>query len=326
MFADRQHLWRQDQNHSTLEGGSRDPISQVDPSRSLGPGRSYTLHEPWIYEHLRDAAHPRGRMRRTNVNTLTVEHSWNTFLDFDLVDFRPADRHILGSIWTRPALHTRGILEVPCGDGLEELWEVDILEHNGLKKNGYHLAAARSTAQYRHADELLLMSTFGGPAHRTATGLPRTVRLWKRYSSVSSAQVIYSIPETHLMVRAWPDYSVPREELIFFTDVVSHSYEISYVGTSEGPKGEVPLATSGFWLHHGGYVVGLLSRDWAFGQSSFTAGSIVGVRLDKKGHPVLICSGHGLRKALFSHRGLRLVFTQAFANSVRTFHPNDDHP
>ncbi|KAF2158738.1 hypothetical protein M409DRAFT_30768 [Zasmidium cellare ATCC 36951] len=327
MFATIRGEWVRHENESTLQYVGRDLHDHVAVPASPRP--VYTLHEHWIFEQLKDSVHPRGRLRRTNVKSIGAAHSWDTFIDLDKLDLPCEDKRSLGSIWTLPSVCTRAIVQLYTGaDDLHELWEVDVVKYNHFYPRGFCLPAGRSEVAWLDADTILVMSTVGGSRHQTASGLPRTVRRWKRGSPIDNAQIIFQVHETHLAARAWCDLSVPNEELVFFTDVARACTSQSYVGTRTGCGERLPIPNKATWIHWNTYIACFLSEDWVVNGSTFKAGTVVGFCLRQTplhiASLVVLCPGHGLRTSLFGKSGLRLLFTRNFQNFVRTFYPNDE--
>src|SRR4029077_3288523 len=80
--------------------------------------------------------------------------------------------------------------------------------------NGFNLPEVRSQVVGFDRDTLLLMSPLG-PNMATDTGLPRTVRLWRRGTDPLVAPVIFETKEDYLGVGAQVDRDVPEERVWF---------------------------------------------------------------------------------------------------------------
>ena len=110
-------------------------------------------------------------------------------------------------------------------------------------------------------DTLLLMSAFGGQPHVTRSGNARTVRLWRRGTTVEEAPVLFSVPIDHTAATAQRDWNV-GEERILFRDIIGSFKERTYLGNRTGPLQAVDLPKSARLAWHADAMAILLREAW----------------------------------------------------------------
>ena len=105
--------------------------------------------------------------------------------------------------------------------------------------DGFNLPEARSHVDWLDRDTLLLMLALG-PNMATRTGLPRTVRLWRRGTDPAQAPVLFETKEDYSAIWAYVDRDAPEQRIWFFEKPGLIDVN-SWIGDRTGPKIKIEL-------------------------------------------------------------------------------------
>ncbi|WP_169737809.1 prolyl oligopeptidase family serine peptidase [Curvibacter gracilis] len=146
-------------------------------------------HGEYLYNFYRSARQPHGILRRTSLEEFSKERiSWRVLINFDDLA-REESRNL---VYTGMAVHAstqRALIFLSAGgEDKVEMREFD-LENRAFVAGGFNLPAAKMTAAWFGADEVLLASDFG-PGTTTTSGYAMTARRWKRGTPVATAPEI----------------------------------------------------------------------------------------------------------------------------------------
>lgn len=169
--------------------------TDADPLRKLP---QVTEIGGYFYDFWSDAFNPRGVWRRTALDSfLTTNPSWEVVLDLDELCRREGESYV----W-------RGfdvLLEAKDGDmsatramiclsrGGQDAFqarEFDLERKTFVRNEGFVLPESKSVVSYFSKD-FLLVSTDFGPGSQTYAGYPRSVRLWKRGTSLEASPTLF---------------------------------------------------------------------------------------------------------------------------------------
>ena len=228
----------------------------------------------YLYNLWQDPMHPRGLYRRTTADEFRNENpAWETVLDIDAL--AQAERRpwtFGGAIWLRPDGHRCLIRLAPGGGDASEVREFDA-EKRAFLSDGFFVPNAKSRVAWRDADTLYVGTDFG-PGTLTESGYPRTIKIWKRGTPLSSATALHETPATSAGIEAeqlgrGPDtIHILKEQLTFWT---ANFFEIE----GNEPKPLAIPATADVVDAFRGRLVIWLKDNWSIAGTTFTAGSVV---------------------------------------------------
>ena len=137
--------------------------------------RGEKLFNPW-----QDARNPRGLWRTTSFESFQSElREWDVLIDLDELAAKEGEDWVWRGGVSLPGAHDRAIVHLSRGGkDAVVLREFDLITREFVA-DGFNLPEARSQILWLDRDTLLLISLLG-PNMATTTGLPRTVRLWRR--------------------------------------------------------------------------------------------------------------------------------------------------
>lgn len=161
----------------------RDVLASLsNPANIQFPAR----HGDHLYNFYRSARQPHGILRRTSLEEFSKERpSWRVLINFDDLA-REESRNL---VYTGMAVHAstqRALIFLSSGgEDKVEMREFD-LDNRAFVSGGFNIPAAKMTAGWFGADEVLVAADFG-PGTTTTSGYAMTARRWKRGTPLASA-------------------------------------------------------------------------------------------------------------------------------------------
>ena len=231
------------------------------------------------YNFWRDAAHPRGIWRRTTLaDYRSPEPAWETVLDVDALGTaegenwvwhgvrvnRPGDRLCLVSL-------SRG------GADADVVREFD-LETKQFLPDGFSLPEAKSRVSWCGRDSLFVATDFGAGS-LTASGYPRTVRLWSRGQQLADAEVIYEGKHDDMSVSGWHD-PTPGFEREFVSRQITFWTNECFV-RRDGQLMKIAKPDDANVSIHREWLFIELRSDWTVAGRSYAAGSLLAANFER---------------------------------------------
>jgi prolyl oligopeptidase len=218
------------------------PDNIATPNRRAG-----RLFNPW-----KDAANPRGLWRVTTLESYCGDApDWDVLIDVDALAAREGEDWVWRGGASLPPAHERAILHLSrSGSDAVVLREFD-LSAREFVSDGFNLPESKSSTVWLDRDTVLLSSPLGSDM-ATRSGLPRTIRLWRRGSDPLAAPVVFETTEESMGVWAGPERGVPQERVWFIEKPGMINANI-WIGDRNGPKTKVDLPAD-CWAQ--------VSRDW----------------------------------------------------------------
>jgi prolyl oligopeptidase len=231
-----------------------------------------------VYNFWQDANHVRGLWRRTSAaDYRSGEPHWDVLLDVDKYDADTHKNWVFHGARCAPGMKHCLVNLSPGGGDAAEYFEYDPAAHSFLA-DGFHLAVAKSNAQYLDDDTIIFATDFG-PGTLTKSSYPRIVKIWHRGTPLSEAKTIYEAgaddisAEPRVYRGPYGTIALVRRGLTFFT---SEQYAVM----PDGSTLKLPLPV-GAELHGvtQGKLVFTLRNDWTDGGKTFKQGSLLAIDL-----------------------------------------------
>jgi prolyl oligopeptidase len=145
-----------------------------------------------LYNYWTDADHPRGLWRRTTPTSYRTDApEWEILLDVDALGAEEGVNWVWhGATCRRPAYDRCMVALSRGGSDADEKREFD-LATGSFVADGFVLPEAKSSVAWRDRDRLYVM-TDTGEGSLTASGYPRTARLWSRGTPLADAPVVFA--------------------------------------------------------------------------------------------------------------------------------------
>jgi prolyl oligopeptidase len=273
--------WVEAQNAATMKrfcdnrfNADRDALKLIfdRPDNIPFPNRrGKKLFNPW-----QDAEHPRGLWRTTSFESFRSETpEWDVLIDIDVLAAKEGEDWVWRGGLSLPGTHDRAIVHLSRGGkDAVVLREFDLTTRK-FAANGFNLPEARNQVVWFDRDTLLLMSPLG-PNMATDTGLPRTVRLWRRGTNPLVAPVIFETQQDYFGTWAQVDRDAP-EERIWFVEKPGLIDTNFWIGDRTGARIKIDVPPdANIWVH-GDRLVVKLRTGWTIAEETFKPDSVIAV-------------------------------------------------
>jgi prolyl oligopeptidase len=231
-----------------------------------------------LFNLWQDAANPRGLWRTTTLESFRREApAWNVLLDLDALAQRENEDWVLKSTSILPGTHDRAILSLSRGGAdAVALREFDIASRDFVP-NGFHLPEGQSWTVWLDRDTLLLMSAIG-PDMATASGYPRTVRLWQRGTDPLAAPIIFETRPDFVYVYAGVNRENSQENL-WFVEKPGIIESNVWTGDRTGPKMRMNVPSDAWLSWHRGWLAVKPRTPWILPDKIYGTDTVIGISL-----------------------------------------------
>jgi prolyl oligopeptidase len=244
------------------------PDNLAVPNRRAGK-----LFNPW-----KDAANPRGLWRVTTLESFRSDTpDWDVLIDVDALAAKEGEDWVWRGGATLPPAHNRAIVHLSRGGSDAAVLREFDLTAREFVPDGFNLPESRSSIGWLDHDTVLLASPLGD-GMATRSGLPRTVRLWRRGTDPLAAPVVFETAEESMSVSASLDRDVPAER-IWFVEKPGMIDANVWIGDRSGPKTRVDLPTDCWALAHRGWLAVKPRTPWSVGGETFPPDTVIGISL-----------------------------------------------
>ncbi|WP_189402770.1 prolyl oligopeptidase family serine peptidase [Arenicella chitinivorans] len=233
-----------------------------------------TQRGDWIYYLSKSTEHPRGVLQRSPLADFKQgSPQWQTVLDIDALSAKENQNWVLQEMVCHAPDNKRCLVSLsPGGTDASELREFD-LESMRFVKDGFTLPTAKMSASWVNADEIIVATNFGADS-MTESGYPRTVKLWKRGTPLTSAMPLFTTPASSVSVAA-QYFKHDTTPLMLITESLSFWSRRYYL--HEGGKA-IPLELPDLAAVEGvvdGELVVSLKRDWVYAGQHYKLGTVL---------------------------------------------------
>jgi prolyl oligopeptidase len=227
----------------------------------------------WYYHFWKDAHHPRGLWRRTSLDEYREDApAWETVLDLDALAAAEGERWVWRSVdFLQPDCRRCLVILSRGGTDADVVREFD-LEAKHFVADGFRMPEAKNNAMWRDADTLFIGADFG-PGSMTASGYPRTVRLWRRGTPISAAEPLFEASADDVVVYGWRDLT-PGFERDFIVRVATF-FTSEWLLWRDGRFIRLDKPDSAQVSVHRELLFIQLRDDWAVGGTTHPAGSLL---------------------------------------------------
>ncbi|HET7335137.1 MAG TPA: prolyl oligopeptidase family serine peptidase, partial [Rhizomicrobium sp.] len=197
------------------------------------------LHGKQVLNFWQDKDHVRGVWRVTSVASYASgKPEWRTLLDLDAYDKKT------GKDWVWKGANcdstfARCLVRLsPGGGDAVQISEFDPKTGKFID-DGFHLAIAKSNAQYVDDNSVLFATDFG-KGTLTASSYPRIVKLWKRGQKIADAKTIYEGTANDVSVQPFVMHG-PYGTVAMVVRGVSFFQAEYYLVKADGATAKLPL-------------------------------------------------------------------------------------
>ena len=238
-----------------------------------------TMKGEWLYNHWRDAEHPRGLWRRTSLDQYREdEPEWDVLLDIDAVGQAEGTEWVfVGASLLYPTWDRALILLSPDGGDAFVVREFDLATRTFVV-DGFVTPVAKTNVAWIDRDTVLIGTDFG-EGTMTVSSYPRQVRRWRRGTPLLDAALIQEIPDSHMGV--WADYDhTPGYERIVLEDRIDF-YTANHLVEWNGEIRRLDLPADSEASLHRDWLAIWPRSDWHVGETVHPAGSLLIASLER---------------------------------------------
>lgn len=236
----------------------------------------------FLYNFWQDAEHERGLWRRTTWDEYRKpEPAWQTVLDLDALAAEEGEPWVWhGAAFLRPGC-TRALVSLSRGGSdADTTRELDLTTLSWVA-GGFERPEAKGAMAWVDADHVFVATDFG-EGSMTASGYPRTVRLWTRGTPMADARPIFEGRHEDLGVGAYHD-PTPGFERDFVVRMPEFFREELYLLDRTGAEPvltKIDAPDSANKSVHHEWLLLRLREDWEVAGTTHPGGSLLAARLD----------------------------------------------
>ncbi|ANY76964.1 peptidase S9 [Microvirga ossetica] len=229
-----------------------------------------------LYNFWQDAAHVRGLWRRTSMDEYRkAEPSWETVLDIDALAQAEGEDWVWKGCGTLQPEQRYGLVSLSRGGAdAVVVREFDLVEKRFVG-DGFALPEAKGGATWLDRDRLLVSTTLGENA-ATASGYPRTVRLWRRGSDFMTAPLLFEGETGDIYISASVDLE-PGYERTFYRRQITFEEGISYLAQENGDPVRIDLPLDCHFDVEKDWLVVKLKSDWTLPERTYRADALLAI-------------------------------------------------
>ncbi len=239
-----------------------------------------TRRRGMLYNFWQDAAHVRGLWRRTTMEEYRKpDPSWETVLDIDELARTEGEDWVWKGCGTLQPEQRYGLVSLSRGGADAVVTrEFDLVEKRFVD-NGFSLPEAKGGAAWLDRDRLLVSNTLGENAS-TASGYPRTVRLWRRGLEFLQAPVLFEGEASDIYISASVDRE-PGFERTFYRRQITFEEGISYLAQEDGSPRLIDLPLDARFDVEKDWLVVKLKSDWVLPERTYPADALLAISFSR---------------------------------------------
>ncbi|MFT5048981.1 MAG: prolyl oligopeptidase [Chlamydiales bacterium] len=237
-----------------------------------------TKRAEYYYNLWQDSENPRGLWRRTTLDEYRRDDpTWETVLDLDALGAEEGENWVWkGSSWLMPD-RTRCLLSLSRGGADATVVREFDLPTKQFVADGFVLPEAKSDVSWHDRDSIFVGTDFGDGS-LTESGYPRVVKLWKRGTPLSSAQLVAEGELEDVAVTGFRDQTPGFERDFVYRAVTFYTNEMFVL--RDGVQVKLDKQDSAMASTHREWLFIELRDDWSVGGSDYSAGSLLAIHID----------------------------------------------
>ena len=255
---------------------NRAKVLGVLNNRDQIPG--VTRRGDYLYNFWRDAKNPRGLWRRTTLEEYRkLLPKWDVLLDLDALGKAENENWVWGGSDCLAPDYNRCLISMSRGGADAKVTrEFDIAQREFVK-DGFNLPEAKSQLDWVDIHTVYVGTDFG-PGSMTQSGYARMIKLWKRGTPVSEAQLMYEGKESDVAAFATVDKTPGFERTIFGRSTDFYNTEINLLVDGKLLKIDKPSDASLSWQREWAFL--LLKSEFTVAERTYKSGSLLAIKFE----------------------------------------------
>ena len=232
----------------------------------------------YAYNFWRDAYHERGLLRRCSLEQfLQGEPEWEVVLDLDALAQEEGENWVYKGHQALPPDYDRSLILLSRGGSDAVVAREFDLVNRRFVEDGFVVPEAKSDLAWKDRNTLYIGTDFG-PGSMTASGYPRVLKVWKRGTPLSQAELLTDVLYEDLAVGAFVVRRVDEEYDFVVRAIDFWNDEKFLIQDGALKKLDLPNDASVQAVFQGQILVTLRS-DWQRPDGVLTKGSVVSLNL-----------------------------------------------
>jgi prolyl oligopeptidase len=150
-----------------------------------------SIYGDYMYNFWQDKTNPRGIWRRaTRTSYLAGKPEWDVLLDFDKMAEKDNVKWVYKGAEGLYPDYNRFLIRISKGGGDASITREFDVNKKEFIADGFQLDESKGSVSYIDANTVLVGTNFG-EGTMTTSGYPRQVKIWKRGTPLSSAELVY---------------------------------------------------------------------------------------------------------------------------------------
>ncbi len=274
--------WVREQNRASLEVLEADPRFQpmVDEAKAILNSTARIpdgqIHNGYVYNFWQDPDHVRGVWRRADVKSYrSGSPKWDTLIDYDKLAADEGKNWISGTITCLSPAYVHCMVEVSDGGTDAGSWREFNTDANSFVEGGFALDKGKSNVAWVDEDTLLVGADLG-EGSLTASGYPKSLRLWRRGEAVGNARIFAEGLDTDVAVFPQVEHEDGAVHLFANRAVDFFGSEYFYAGGIEAKPEKLPLPLkSNLFDVLDGRAIVLLREPWTHRDRNYVSGVLI---------------------------------------------------
>jgi prolyl oligopeptidase len=247
-----------------------------DPNRLETP----SMYGNYVYNFWQDATHIRGIWRRATLQSYQSGNPlWETLLDIDAMVAQDNIKWVFKGASGLYPTYNRFLVNLSKGGGDAVVIREFDPNTKEFIENGFFIDEAKGNASYLDENTLIVSTDFG-PGTMTTSGYARQVKLWKRGTPLSQAQLIFEGSEKSVSSGGGvlrdgnKQFVFVREGITFFTS------QFQVLRNNKLIKLDIPETSGPSALLKNQLIIQLKS-DWNVAGKNYKSGSVIALDFNK---------------------------------------------
>lgn len=261
------------------------------------------------YNFWRDKDHARGIWRRTSLEEYRKdEPTWEVILDLDKLAEEEEENWVWdGASILRPD-YDLALIGLSRGGADASVTREFDMKSKSFVKGGFERPEAKGNIGWIDRDSVFVFTDFG-EGTLTSSGYPRIVKLWKRGTPLSEAEVVYEGTNEDMYISAVHDDSPGFERNFVSRTLAFYNDELFLRGDDgELTKIDAPNSANKSVFHE--YMILELREPWEVGGKQYAAGSLLVSDFDEY---------------MEGKRDFDIAFEPTKNSSLASYSPTKDH-
>lgn len=232
----------------------------------------------YYYNFWKDQQHQRGLWRRTTLAEYRKDSpAWEVLIDLDALNKAEGENWVWhGADCLKPA-YTRCLISLSRGGADADVSREYDLANKAWVKDGFFRPEAKGGLSWIDQDRVYVYTDFGDGS-MTSSGYPRQVKEWQRGTPMSDAKLVYEGKHEDLYIAASHDDTPGFERDFVNRAIAFYNDELYLRQGTELVKIDAPNSANK--SIHREWLLLELREAWDVGGKQWSAGSLLGIKLD----------------------------------------------